>query len=290
MVPVEASELGAHAAVPLPTQAINAAMGKQGQMMKGGVFQFSLGREDVKPRMMGFEVESSNALSLETWFKSAPAGAMVMGEIPLRESEVNGTLSRLFANNLMVTAIHNHRIELAPHVMWIHFSGMGDAATLARGLRASLPPAAQWSSGAPAPQKTPLPAKNLGAILGGDTTIQDEGVVEVSVERRDQVRMMGMVIPPTMGVSAEIYFQPLGGGRANVTVEAPLHGNEVNPFVATLRAQGLVVSALHNHMIGENPRLFYVHAAANGQPINLAERVRVALNRANFKPSQAGKG
>ncbi|MBV9280286.1 MAG: DUF1259 domain-containing protein [Chloroflexi bacterium] len=261
---------------------VQGALGKQGQMMQGRVFAFTLGREDFVAYAEGVRLLPSFAMSAEIYFKHMGNTTMVMGEIPLRQTEINPTVSRLFSRGLMVTAIHNHRIEMSPQVMWIHFMGQGRAANLAAAVRYALPAGgAHFSSGASPAATSILRAGQLQQILGGQTRVDEGGVITVAIQRRDQIRMNGRVIPPAMGVEQEIYFQPLGGTRAAVTGELPLLAAEVNPVAQTLRQRGIQVTALHNHMLTEQPRLFYLHSWATGDAYALARSLRAALDRSN---------
>jgi hypothetical protein len=82
-----------------------------------------------------------------------------------------------------------------------------------------------------------------------------------------------------MGVATAINFQPTGGGKAAVTGDFVMTSDEVNPVIKALRSHGIAVTALHSHMLAEQPRLFFMHFWANDDAIKLAEGLRVALDR-----------
>jgi len=94
-----------------------------------------------------------------------------------------------------------------------------------------------------------------------------------------------MELLPAMGVATAINFQPTDGGKAAITGDFVLTGNEVNPVATTLRANGVEVTALHNHALADQPRLFYMHFWANDDPIKLAQALRAAIDETNSKPS-----
>jgi hypothetical protein len=110
------------------------------------------------------------------------------------------------------------------------------------------------------------------------------GVYQVSVPRADPVRAEGMEIPPAMGVATAINFQPTGNGKAAVTGDFVLTADEVNPVIRTMEQQGIAVTALHSHMLTEEPRLFFMHFWANDDAMRLARGLRLALEHTKSKP------
>jgi hypothetical protein len=90
-----------------------------------------------------------------------------------------------------------------------------------------------------------------------------------------------MAIPNSMGVSTALNFQPTGGGKAAITGDFVLLGKEVNPVIKALRENGIAVTALHSHMLQEQPRLFFMHFWANDDALKLAKGLRAALDQTN---------
>ena len=107
------------------------------------------------------------------------------------------------------------------------------------------------------------------------------GVYQFGVPRRDPITEGGMPLTPVgpMGVATGINFQPTGGGKAAITGDFVLTGDEVNPVIKALRANGIEVTALHSHMLDEQPRLFFMHFWANDDAIKLAKGLRAALDK-----------
>ena len=217
---------------------------------------------------------------------------MVMGDLVLLDAEINPVLFGLFQNGFIVSGIHNPLNELEPHVMYLHYMGMGDAVTLAQGLRqalsASATPLGQTPTGSPvaaAPPTTSLPVDQIGQALGRTATISKAGVVQFSIPRAETITEDGFELLPAMGVSTGLNFQPLDGGQAAITGDFVMIGSEVNPVAQALRGAGIDVTALHNHHLGEDPRLFYMHFFATGDPVQLAQGLRVAVDKTNSKPA-----
>jgi hypothetical protein len=107
------------------------------------------------------------------------------------------------------------------------------------------------------------------------------GVYQIGVARRDDITMDGMAVAPAgpMGVATGINFQPTGGDKAAITGDFVLTGDEINPVVKALRSNGIEVTAIHSHMLGEQPRLFFLHFWANDDAIKLAQGLRSAINK-----------
>jgi hypothetical protein len=142
---------------------------------------------------------------------------------------------------------------------------------------------------APAPPATPpaidLDTAQLDQIIGVKGQANG-GVYQFGVPRRDPITMGGMPVVPVgpMGVATGIGFQPTGNGRAAITGDFVMTADEVNPVIKALRSNGIEVTALHNHMLDEQPRLFFMHFWANDDAIKLARGLRVALDQmANVK-------
>ena len=104
------------------------------------------------------------------------------------------------------------------------------------------------------------------------------GVYAVSVPRAETPKDGGMEVPEAMGSAIAINFQPTGGGKAAITGDFVLTADEVNPVIRALRSNGIEVTALHNHMLEDEPRLFFMHFWANDDAAKLAKGLRKALD------------
>jgi hypothetical protein len=137
------------------------------------------------------------------------------------------------------------------------------------------------------PPTVELDTAQLDQIIGAKGQANG-GVYQFGVQRRDPVAMDGVAIAPAgpMGLATGIGFQPTGGGKAAITGDFVMVSSEVNPVIKTLRGNGIEITALHGHMLDEEPRLFFMHFWANDDAIKLAKGLRAALDEmANVKNS-----
>jgi hypothetical protein len=186
-----------------------------------------------------------------------------------------------------ITAVHNHVLRASPATFYMHVGGHGDpvkmAAVIRDALSASKTPLATTVGAAPAGSPPPidLDTAQLDQIIGVKGQ-NNGGVYQFAVPRRDPISEGGMQLAPVgpMGVAEAIGFQPTGGGKAAITGDFVLTGDEVNPVIKALRSNGIEVTALHSHMLDEQPRLFFCHFWANDDAIKLAKGLRAALDKA----------
>jgi hypothetical protein len=207
---------------------------------------------------------------------------MVMGDLVLLETEINPVMLKMIEGGLEITAVHNHLLRASPATFYMHVGGHGDPARMAfvirDALQASKTPLATPAA-APAPA-VDLDTAQLDQIIGVKGQANG-GVYQFAVPRRDPVTENGMQLSPVgpMGVAIAIGFQPTGGGKAAITGDFVLSGDEVNPVIRALRANGIEVTAVHSHMLDEQPRLFFLHFWANDDALKLARGLRAALDK-----------
>jgi len=298
-VPLAAAALGV-AAQPGPGHAqgagtaadwagVDRAIGRPGKAQPGEVQKYGFPRGDLQ--VIVGDVAVKPALALGSWvaFKrmgSANGEVMAMGDLVLTEAEVPAVVAKLQAGGIHQTALHNHLQHESPRVMYLHIDGRGDPVKLAEVIRTAL--ATTRTPAAPAPvQSAPPLALDTAALtraLGGSGAVTG-GVYQVSVPRAEPVRVEGMEIPPAMGVATAINFQPTGNGKAAITGDFVLTADEVNPVLRTLEQQGIAVTALHSHMLTEEPRLLFMHFWANDDALRLARGLKAALEQTKAKPA-----
>lgn len=277
----------AHAAEPWE-DAIAAALGKPGAEMPGGVYRVGLPRSDLKVAIDGVTLKPSLALGSWVAFMRHGAGndVMLMGDLVLTDAEVNPVMKRLVDGGIEITALHNHLLSSTPHTMYMHVAGQGDgaklAATLHDALALSKTPFAGAQASAPATAQLDLDTAAIDRALGHPGKING-GVYAVSVARAEAPREGGVALPDAMGSAIAINFQPTGNGRAAIAGDLVLTADEVNPVLRTLRANGIEVEALHNHMLDDEPRLFFMHFWANDDAVKLATGMRAALDQMKVK-------
>src|SRR5215208_8114400 len=263
-------------------QKVDDALGRK-PAVSGEVHRYGFPRTDLNVTLDGVTIKP--ALALGGWLAMKPAhgGAMVMGDLVLLETEINPVMSVLIQNGLEITAIHNHVLRGNPATFYMHVGGHGDAVKIATTILQALqssktpltPPAAPGSQPA-----IDLDTAQLDQIIGVKGNANG-GVYQFGVPRRDPVNEGGMQIAPAgpMGVATAINFQPTGGGKAAITGDFVLTGEEVNPVIKALRENGIEVTAIHSHMLDEQPRLIFMHFWANDDAIKLAKGVRAALDK-----------
>jgi hypothetical protein len=268
--------------------AVEAAMGRSGVAQPGDVYRFNFPRTDLK--VMVGNVQLKPALALGGWvaFKRVPDGAIATGDLVLLESEVNPVITALQAGGVEQTAIHHHVINESPRVLYMHVHGHGDPVAIARAVKAAIAKTAIPAPG-PAPAQQPpidLDTARLARALGYSGRANG-GVYQVGIPRAETIREMGIDIPPTMGLATSINFQPTGNGKAAITGDFVMLGNEVNPVIRALREGGIEVTALHSHMLMEEPRLFFMHFWANDDAEKLAATLRSAVAKTHSaKPTR----
>jgi Domain of Unknown Function (DUF1259) len=262
--------------------AVTAAIGRTGALQPDGVMKYGFPRGDLAVTLGGVGIKPALALGSWVAFKRTDGRkVMVMGDLVLAESEVQPVLARLDARGVHPSAVHNHLVGESPRVVYVHISAEGEAEAIAATIRSALS-----LTGTPAPT---APSGNVTGSFGLDTSALHRslgragkvngGVYQVSVPRHDQIRMNGRIIPPSMGVSTAINFQPTGDGRAAITGDFVMEANEVNRVLPILREGGIAITALHSHMVGENPRLYFMHFWANDDALRVARSLRSALDQ-----------
>jgi len=261
---------------------VDEALGRTAAV-SGDVHRYGFPRTDLQVTLDGVTIKPALALGGWAAFKPAHGGAMVMGDLVLLETEINPVMTKLIENGMEITAVHNHVLRGSPATFYMHIGGHGDPVKLATALRTALaesktpltPPAA-----ASPPPAIDLDTAQLDQIIGAKGQ-NNGGVYAFGVPRRDPINENGAQISPAgpMGVATAINFQPTGGGKAAITGDFVLTGEEVNPVIKALRANGIEVTAIHSHMLTEQPRLIFMHFWANDDAIKLAKGLRAALDK-----------
>ena len=260
---------------------VDAALGRKAAV-SGDVHRYGFPRTDLTVTVDGVTIKPALALGGWVAFKPAHDGAMVMGDLVLLDSEIEPVMTALIQNGLEITAIHNHVLRGNPATYYMHVGGHGDPEKMATSILQAL-----QSSGTPlTPPAAPsqpaidLDTAQLDQIIGVKGQ-PNGGVYQFAVPRRDPITEGGMTIAPAgpMGVATAIDFQPTGGGKAAITGDFVLTGEEVNPVIRVLRDNGIEVTAIHSHMLTEQPRLIFMHFWANDDAIKLAKGLRDALDK-----------
>jgi hypothetical protein len=204
-----------------------------------------------------------------------------MGDLVLRDDEIEPVMAKLAEGGIAVTALHHHLLHETPRVYYMHIHGAGDAVKLAQAIRAAVgltktpPPPA--SPSAPSASPVGFDTAGIAQALGHAGKLNGT-VYQVSVPRPDTIREDQIVIPPAMGVATALNFQPTAGGKVASTGDFVLRAAEVDPVLRALHEHGIQVTAIHNHMLDEEPRLFFMHFWAVGDAAQVAQGLRAALD------------
>ena len=286
--------------------AVDAAIGRAGTLQPGNVRRYGMPRSDLRVTVRGVRIKPGFALG--SWLAMTPhadsAGqprVMAMGDMVLKEAEVAPVMSALQAGGVEQTAVHHHVLHETPRVVYMHVHATGDPVRIARTVRTAL---GRTSTPAQAPT-APTSGGDQGdaasagrpgagaAALGIDTAAiaralgrsgkVNGGVYQVSVPRAETIRDGGMEVPASMGLATAINFQPTGNGRAAITGDFVMIASEVNPVIRALRDRGIEVTSLHNHLLADEPRLFFMHFWAVDDAAKLARGLRAALDRTNVQ-------
>lgn len=270
-------------AAPPDWKAVGEALGHEGAL-QGDVYRVGLPRSDLKVRLDGVDIKP--ALALGSWLAFRPMGgqAMVMGDLVLTQSELNPVMAKLSENGIDITAVHNHLLRAEPFTLYMHVSGHGDPVQLAKTLHEALSLSATplgLTTAAPPSAPLGLDQAALEQALGQKGKVNG-GVLQFSIPRSDPVVDEGMEVPESMGSAIAINMQPTGSGTVAATGDFVLTAPEVNPVLKAFRANGIEVTALHNHMLADEPRLFFMHFWAHDDAAKVVAGLRAGLDQVSL--------
>jgi Domain of Unknown Function (DUF1259) len=262
---------------------VDEAIGRSAAVVSGDVHRYGFPRTDLTVTLDGVTIKPALALGGWAAFKPMQGGAMVMGDLVLLDTEINPVMAKLIENGIEITAVHNHVLRGNPGTFYMHIGGHGDPVKLATAIRAGLAESKTPLTPPAAPASQPaidLDTAQLDQIIGAKGQ-PNGGVYQFGVPRRDPVSESGMQLAPVgpLGLATAIGFQPTGGGKAAITGDFVLTADEVNPVIKALRSNGIEVTAVHSHMLNEQPRLFFMHFWANDDAVKLAKGLRAALDK-----------
>lgn len=260
---------------------IQRVFGQRGSA-EGSYFRVELPRTDLHVRI------GRDALSPRFEFTSyagfMPAGngrVAAMGEVILSADEVPAVLAEAHRRGVHVSALHNHLLGETPRIVYVHVFAEGPTESVARSLRAVFA-AGGTPMRAPEEERSRVSWSAIDAILGRHEEAEGD-VAEYVFPRRERLAVHGMAVPSTgvLETASEVVFEQLGGGRVANTGELFVLPAEVDPVVQELDAHGLHVTAVHNHMVDDTPRMYWVHWYATGDGPALARGVEAALAHMN---------
>ncbi|HET7461766.1 MAG TPA: DUF1259 domain-containing protein [Longimicrobium sp.] len=257
-----------------------------------GYFRVEFPRADLAVRIGADALDPEFGFVSHFSFAPAPGGGVMgMGEVVMRQDEAAAVLAEARRQGVEVAAVHNHLLGEEPRIVFMHMTAEGRADSVAARFRAIL-----GRTGAPArPDETPEPPAAdwaaVDAVLGAHEAAEGK-VAEYVFPRKEEHAVHGMSVRSAgvMETATEAAFQELGGGRVASTGEMYVTPAEVAGVLRALDANGLHLTALHNHMLDESPRMYFVHWYATGNGAALARGVAAALHETNSEQrSKAGK-
>jgi hypothetical protein len=259
------------------------ALGKSGAVQTGGVYRVGFPRTDLKVSLDGVALRTGFAFGGWVAFQPMDTQAMVMGDLVLTQDEVAPVMRKLEEGGIEISALHNHLLRAEPMTLYMHIQGHGDPVKLAGAIHAGL--ALSKTPFAP-PPGTATPG-NID-MIGIDRIMgyfgQDSGgIYQFGIPRAQPITDQGMALPGPMGAAIAINFQSTGFDTAAITGDFVLIASEVNPVIRAFQANGIEITALHSHMLDEQPRVFFMHFWANDDARKLATGLRAALDKVDVK-------
>lgn len=250
---------------------------------EAGMYKISVPQNDLDLVVDGFAIVPP--MGAGTWAAFTPSadGAVLMGDVVVKETEIAPVQRALLENGLTVTALHKHFVREEPRVMYVHIGGVGPEADLARGVRAALDAVAGLRGGDPArapADSVPntIDTAAVADILGHEGEMS-RGVYKVTIGRPDvSARAHGVSLTSFMGFNTWAAFQGTPE-QAAVAGDFAMLAGEVAPVIESLVASGIEVVSVHQHMVHEQPRIFFLHYWGRGSAEDLARGIRVALDR-----------
>ncbi|MET9874364.1 DUF1259 domain-containing protein [Actinacidiphila glaucinigra] len=263
------------------------ALGRTGDIRREFMYHTGLPRRDLNVVSQGVTVKPGLALGSHVSFvRYADGNTLLMGDVVVTEKEMQSFADVLHERKIEQTAIHKHLLSQTPEIWWVHVHAHGkDPVAIAKGLRAALDRTGAPPPGRPdhsKPRELDMDVAAIDKVMGVKGGI-DDGVYKNTFVRRETIIDAGMVLPPGLGSTSAINYQPLGNGRAAVSGDCAMIASEVQNVLAALRKAGCQLVELHNHGLVDEPRLFFVHFWAVGDAVKLAKGIRKALDATNVK-------
>lgn len=253
-------------------------IGRKGSL-QNGIFKINFQRTDLKVKVNGISIDPELIANSWVSFRSMKNDTMMMGELTLRENEVEPVISKLVENGLEISSLHNLLIGDNPRIMDMHFEGKGDSVKLAHAFKSVISQIKIPMQAKPESRSLSDDWRQIEQILGLGGKKQGN-IIEFTVPRAETITQDGMKLSPIIDIPIIIHMQK-ANDKAISTGEFILKGDEVNPVVRALTQNGINVTAIHNHMLYETPRMFYVHYWGYDKPEKLAKGIKAAIDKTN---------
>ncbi len=266
----------------LNVQLIKQIVGREGTA-EGGQYKITVPQNDLGVSVDGFEIIPPMGMGSWIAFTPAAEGAVVMGDVVVREDEIGPVQRIVLEHGLTVTGLHNHFAREEPSVMYMHVGGTGSEQELARAVKAVFDEVASLRGGDPAAAQArtvpnTLDTDQIARVLGHEGEMS-RGVYKVTIGRPDvSLRAHGVPVTTFMGFNTWAAWQGTPE-RAAVAGDFTMLEDEVAPVIAALVENGIEVVAVHNHMVHEEPRIFFLHYWGTGPAEQLARGLKAALDQ-----------
>lgn len=254
---------------------------KTANVFAGGYHRFNLPRRDITLHLGDVTVAPELALGSWAGFSDDPEHAMLMGDLVLQGKELGPVLAELARRGISVTAIHNHLVGEEPKLVYVHVHAMGAPVDIAKRLDAVL---ALTTTPRPVTMAPAVPLTiDTAAVFGG---LGHSGRARGSVAQLSYtlvpgpVTMDGAVIPPGLGYGSPVNIQKVSDQRAVATGDFAVLGPMVEPLLEALARNSITATAVHTHMIGESPTVYFIHFWADGPLADVVRGLKAAVDAA----------
>ena len=257
---------------------------------KDGEYKVTVPQNDLNVIVDSFKIIPPMGLGSWAAFTSVPDGAMVMGDIVVTETDLKPVQQEIISQGLTITAIHNHFVRDKPHVMYMHIGGMGSEQKLAEAVKAVFEKVKEVRGMNPAdgskdPVEFSLDTARLNSILGS-TGEMSRGVYKHTIARPDvDLKDHNAEVTSFLGFNTWAAWQGTPE-KAAVAGDFAMLENEIGPVIKALVENGIEVVAVHNHMVHEEPRIFFLHYWGVGPAEKLANGLKAALDQTGRKQRQ----
>lgn len=272
----------------IDTTVIEQIMGMKGKS-NNGEYKITIPQNDLNVVVDSFKIIP--AMGLSTWIAFSPSndGVMAMGDLVLTETDLRPVQQEVIRQGLTITAIHNHFVRNHPNIMYMHIGGSGSAQTMAQKTKAVLDKISEVRGGDPSkgaassePVANTLDTKRLDEIIGSKAEM-NKGIYKYTIGRPDvKLQEHGMPVSTFLGFNTWAAFQGTPD-HAAVAGDFTMLENEVAPVMKALIENGIEVVAVHNHMVHEQPRIFFLHYWGVGNAEQLAKGLKAALDQTGKK-------
>ena len=254
-------------------------MGKKG-IVKDNIVRFNFPRTDLDVKVGDITIEPAFALTTWVAFQTMMKTSMVMGDLVLLENEALKVIPSLISSGIHVTAIHNHLLTEKPKIIDSHIEAVGNAEQLCEKIKNILSLTnTPLTNSSQSNNNIEIDWSNVEKTIGY-TGNKNGNIISFGIPRKETIKENKMILPPIMGTAISINFQKVGDS-AIVTGDFVLLAKEVEPVEDALTKAGIVVTALHTHMITEQPKLYFMHFWANSDPVKLADGLKTAIMETN---------